>query len=146
MLYQDIEATLHCIRYSSEAVPLGEDQSLPVLFGEQVLGPLTQRPIGGLGEDRLRLTIVCLIRKLIQIYPECIDVLLQSPTRNGSNFTPHILPPVSLISFHPLLLVVIQSLDQLPTLSKHYATCVGRSWLNILTHFQNSTVKSGTWA
>nr|ODO01293.1 hypothetical protein L204_02021 [Cryptococcus depauperatus CBS 7855] len=60
--WQDIEATLHCIRYSSEAVPLGEDQSLPILLGEQVLGSLAQRPIEDLGEDRLRLTVVCLIQ------------------------------------------------------------------------------------
>ncbi|WVQ82597.1 hypothetical protein IAT38_004727 [Cryptococcus sp. DSM 104549] len=60
--WQDIEATLHCIRYSSEAVPLGEDQSLPILFGEQVLGLLSQRPLGGVGEERLRLTVVCLIQ------------------------------------------------------------------------------------
>ncbi|WRT63297.1 uncharacterized protein IL334_000202 [Kwoniella shivajii] len=60
--WQDIEATLHCIRYSSEAVPLGEEKSLPILFGEQVLGQLAQRPIRGKGEERLRLTVVCLIQ------------------------------------------------------------------------------------
>nr|XP_031862141.1 uncharacterized protein CI109_002554 [Kwoniella shandongensis]KAA5529213.1 hypothetical protein CI109_002554 [Kwoniella shandongensis] len=60
--WQDIEATLHCIRYSSEAVPLGEEKSLPVLFGEQVLGLLSQRPPRGKGEERLRLTVVCLIQ------------------------------------------------------------------------------------
>ncbi|KAK8844673.1 hypothetical protein IAR55_006522 [Kwoniella newhampshirensis] len=60
--WQDIEATLHCIRYSSEAVPLGEERSLPVLFGEQVLSPLSQRPPRGKGEERLRLTAVCLIQ------------------------------------------------------------------------------------
>ncbi|WWD06250.1 hypothetical protein V865_004336 [Kwoniella europaea PYCC6329] len=60
--WQDIEATLHCIRYSSEAVPLGEDKSLPILFGEQILGQLAHRPIRGKGEERLRLTVVCLIQ------------------------------------------------------------------------------------
>lgn len=59
---QDIEATLHCIRYSSEAVPLGEEVNLPILFGNDVLGTLAQRPISGRGEERLRLTVVCLIR------------------------------------------------------------------------------------
>jgi hypothetical protein len=59
---QDIEATLHCIRYSSEAVPLGEDTSLPVLFGEQILGRLSTRPLHGRGEERLRLTVVSMIR------------------------------------------------------------------------------------
>jgi hypothetical protein len=59
---QDIEATLHCIRYSSEAVPLGEEVNLPILFGNDVLGALAQRPKSGRGEERLRLTVVCLIR------------------------------------------------------------------------------------
>jgi hypothetical protein len=52
--WRDLEAVLHCIRYSAEAVPLGEDKSLPILFG-QVLGRVGS-------EDRLRLTTVCLIR------------------------------------------------------------------------------------
>lgn len=52
--WRDVEAVLHCIRYSAEAVPLGEDKSLPILFG-QVLGQIGS-------EDRLRLTTVCLIR------------------------------------------------------------------------------------
>ncbi|RSH89503.1 hypothetical protein EHS25_002053 [Saitozyma podzolica] len=60
--WQDIEATLHCIRYSSEAVPLGEDTSLPVLFGEQILGRLSTRPLHGRGEERLRLTVVSMIQ------------------------------------------------------------------------------------
>lgn len=60
---KDIEATLHCIRYSSEAVPLGEEKSLPILFGDEILGRLAQRPLSGKGEERLRLTVVCLIRK-----------------------------------------------------------------------------------
>jgi hypothetical protein len=59
---QDIEATLHCILYSSEAVPLGEESNLPLLFGNEILGALAQRPISGKGEERLRLTVVCLIR------------------------------------------------------------------------------------
>ncbi|ODN73851.1 hypothetical protein L202_07374 [Cryptococcus amylolentus CBS 6039] len=60
--WQDIEATIHCIRYSSEAVPLGEGENLPVLFGDQVLGLLALRQGNGLGENRLRLTVVCLIQ------------------------------------------------------------------------------------
>ncbi|KAL1406931.1 hypothetical protein Q8F55_006343 [Vanrija albida] len=60
--WQDIEATLHCIRYSGEGVPLAERVSLPVLFSDQVLGQLQQRPTAGLGEERLRLTVVCMIR------------------------------------------------------------------------------------
>jgi hypothetical protein len=59
---KDIEATLHCIRYSSEAVPLGEEANLPILFGNDILGTLATRPISGKGEERLRLTVVCLIR------------------------------------------------------------------------------------
>lgn len=54
--WQDLEATLHCIRYSAEAVPLGEDVHLPVLFGE-VLSALAR------DADRLRLTVVCMIRE-----------------------------------------------------------------------------------
>ncbi|KAK4687604.1 importin-13, partial [Tremellales sp. Uapishka_1] len=60
--WQDIEATLHCIRYSAEAVPLGEEMNLPIIFGERVLGRLAQRPLAGKGEERLRLTTVCLIQ------------------------------------------------------------------------------------
>ena len=54
---------MHCIRYASEAVPLGEDTSLPLIFGDQVLGRLSQRPLQGQGESRLRLTVVCMIRE-----------------------------------------------------------------------------------
>ena len=56
---------LHCIRFSSEGVPLGEENSLPVLFSQHVLGALAQRPQQGKGEERLRLTAVCVIRELI---------------------------------------------------------------------------------
>lgn len=62
---QDIEAILHCVRYSSEAVPLGEETSLPVMFGDAILGQLAHRPLNGRGEERLRLTVVCLIRTSI---------------------------------------------------------------------------------
>lgn len=61
--WQDIEATLHCIRYSGEGVPLGEETSLPILFSSEVINCLLQRPLSGLGEERLRLTVVCLIRE-----------------------------------------------------------------------------------
>lgn len=60
---QDIEATLHCIRFSGEAVSLNEDTLLPILFGENILGQLAQRPLQGKGEERLRLTVVCMIRE-----------------------------------------------------------------------------------
>jgi hypothetical protein len=65
---QDIEATLHCIRYSSEAVPLGEEVNLPILFGNDILGRLATRPISGKGEERLRLTVVCLIRTSFPLF------------------------------------------------------------------------------
>lgn len=44
-------------------MPLGEDTSLPVLFGDQVLGRLAERPLQGRGEARLRLTVVLMIRE-----------------------------------------------------------------------------------
>ena len=69
---QDIEASLHCIRYSSEAVPLGEEANLPILFGNDILGTLATRPISGKGEERLRLTVVCLIRTFP--LPQILDV------------------------------------------------------------------------
>ncbi|WVF66636.1 hypothetical protein IAT40_001376 [Kwoniella sp. CBS 6097] len=77
--WQDIEATLHCIRYSSEAVPLGEERSLPILFGEQVLGQLCHRPSAGKGEERLRLTVVCLIQSYeewFKFHPEHLPPVL----------------------------------------------------------------------
>jgi hypothetical protein len=63
LIVQDIEAILHCVRYSSEAVPLGEEASLPIMFGDAILGRLAHRPLSGRGEERLRLTVVCLIRE-----------------------------------------------------------------------------------
>lgn len=69
-MVQDIEACLHCLRYSAEAVPLGEDKSLPILFGEPILGRLSQRPSQGRGEGRLRLTVVCLIREYFSLLPK----------------------------------------------------------------------------
>ncbi|CAK9779796.1 ARM repeat-containing protein [Cutaneotrichosporon oleaginosum] len=60
--WQDVEATLHCIRYSGEGVPLGEETSLPLIFSKQLIDGLSNRPHAGLGEERLRLTFVCLIR------------------------------------------------------------------------------------
>jgi hypothetical protein len=60
---QDIEAILHCIRSAAEAVPLGEANSLPILFGDQILGELSRRTAQGKGENRLRLTMVCVIRQ-----------------------------------------------------------------------------------
>ncbi|BEJ13429.1 hypothetical protein CspHIS471_0306030 [Cutaneotrichosporon sp. HIS471] len=60
--WQDIEATLHCIRYSGEGVPLGEEKSLPIIFSDRLIGGLSNRQHAGLGEERLRLTFVCLIR------------------------------------------------------------------------------------
>ncbi|WVR03182.1 hypothetical protein IAU60_000173 [Kwoniella sp. DSM 27419] len=95
--WQDIEATLHCIRYSSEAVPLGEEKSLPILFSEQVFGQLTQRPSAGKGENRLRLTVVC----LIQSYEEWFK------------FHPDHLPPV--------LSYLVPSLTSTSTISRSAA-------------------------
>lgn len=60
--WQDIEATLHCIRYAGEGVPLGEDKCLPIVFSQATIGNLSARPVSGVGEDRLRLTFVCTIR------------------------------------------------------------------------------------
>lgn len=34
--WQEVEATLHCIRFASEAVPLGETQVLPIVFSQEV--------------------------------------------------------------------------------------------------------------
>ena len=92
---------MHCIRYASEAVPLGEDTSLPMIFGDQVLGRLSQRPLQGLGERRLRLTVVCMIRELLLHlrFPED-NLYAQNPMRNGSNSIPTIYFPYFVISFH----------------------------------------------
>lgn len=60
--WYDIEAALHCIRYSGEAVPLGEDKSLPIIFSNDVINRLLSRGGQSLGEERLRLTVVCMIR------------------------------------------------------------------------------------
>ena len=59
---KDIEAILHCIRYSAEGVPLGEERDLPVLFG-QVLGEIGRRQSSGRGETRLKSTTVLTIRE-----------------------------------------------------------------------------------
>lgn len=60
--WQDVEATLHCIRYSGEAVPLGEDKHLPIIFSNDVVNRLLSRGGHGMGDERLRLTFVCTIR------------------------------------------------------------------------------------
>ena len=62
---QDIEATMHCIRYIADGVPLGEEVSLPILFGDAVLGQLAGRRSSSRGESRLRLTTVSFIRELV---------------------------------------------------------------------------------
>jgi hypothetical protein len=90
--WQDVEATLHCIRYSSEAVPLGEDKSLPILFSDQVINALLQRPAAGRGEERLCLTVVCLIRELQSSVPK----LTSGAYEEWFKFHPdHLLPVLS---------------------------------------------------
>jgi hypothetical protein len=79
--WQDIEATLHCISFSSEAVPLGEEVYLPVIFGE-LLPQLAQRD---LNEIRLRRTVVGLIaayEEWFKFHPDyllpCLNYLVNS--------------------------------------------------------------------
>lgn len=79
--WQDIEATLHCISFSSEAVPLGEEVYLPVIFG-QLLPQLAQRE---LNEIRLRRTVVGLIaayEEWFKFHPDyllpCLNYLVNS--------------------------------------------------------------------
>lgn len=55
---QDVEVTLHCLKCASEAVELGEEKVLPVLFSTQVFGRLPRDP-----EDAVYLTAIRLIRK-----------------------------------------------------------------------------------
>lgn len=68
--WQDLEATLHCISFSSEGVPLGEEVYLPVVFG-QLLQQLTQRQ-----EGRLRRTTVGLIAAYEEWFKYHPDLLL----------------------------------------------------------------------
>lgn len=77
--WQDIEATLYCILSSSEAVPLGEEKYLPIIFG-QLLQQLVQRP-----ESRLRRTVVGIISayaEWFKFHPEyllpCLGYLVSS--------------------------------------------------------------------
>lgn len=79
--WQDLEATLHCISFSSEAVPLGEEVYLPVIFG-QLLQQLAQRDQG---EARLRRTVVGLIaayEEWFKFHPDhllpCLNYLVTS--------------------------------------------------------------------
>jgi hypothetical protein len=77
--WQDIEATLFCISFSSEGVPLSEDTHLPVIFG-QLLAQLGHR-----NEGRLRRTVVGLIaayEEWFKYHPEwllpCLNYLVGS--------------------------------------------------------------------
>lgn len=79
--WQDIEATLHCISFSSEAVPLGEETYLPVIFG-QLLQKLALRDAT---ELRLRRSIVGLIaayEEWFKFHPDhllpCLNYLVVS--------------------------------------------------------------------
>lgn len=74
--WQDIEATLHCIRYAGEGVPLGEDKCLPIVFSQATIGNLSSRPASGAGEERLRLTFVCTIRAYEEWFKYHPDYLL----------------------------------------------------------------------
>ncbi|KAJ9120790.1 hypothetical protein QFC22_002724 [Naganishia vaughanmartiniae] len=55
--WQDVEVTLHCLKCASEAVELGEEKVLPVLFSAQVFGRLPRDP-----RDAVYLTAIRLIR------------------------------------------------------------------------------------
>lgn len=74
--WQGIEATLHCIRYAGEGVPLGEDKCLPILFSQSTISGLSNRPPSGAGEERLRLTFVCTIRAYEEWFKYHPDYLL----------------------------------------------------------------------
>ncbi|KAJ9116745.1 hypothetical protein QFC20_000680 [Naganishia adeliensis] len=55
--WPDIEVTLHCLKCASEAVELGEEKVLPVLFSAQVFSRLPRDPT-----DAVYLTAIRLIR------------------------------------------------------------------------------------
>lgn len=56
--HQEVEATLHCIRFVSEAVPLGEETTLPMVFSSDVFSRLPK------GEDnRIALATIRMIRQ-----------------------------------------------------------------------------------
>ena len=54
--WEEIEATLHCLRAAQEAVPTEEDTYLPRLFSPEILGrfPTT-------GDSRTRATMLALL-------------------------------------------------------------------------------------
>ncbi|ORX41250.1 armadillo-type protein [Kockovaella imperatae] len=56
--WEELEAILHCIRYSAEGVPLGEDKILPILFG-QLVGRIPNEP-------RLQRTVIATIREFLK--------------------------------------------------------------------------------
>ena len=75
------------------------------MFGDAILGRLSQRPLSGRGEERLRLTVVCLIRtfsfhRLRRNSKELADTG-QRHTKSGSNFTRAISYRSSRTSYHP---------------------------------------------
>ena len=57
--WQETESGLHLLRYCSEGIPLGEEESLPRLFSDRILSQLS--------DDRLRSTTICVIRELVWI-------------------------------------------------------------------------------
>jgi hypothetical protein len=56
--------TLHCLKCASEAVELGEEKVLPVLFSAQVFSRLPRDPA-----DAVYLTAIRLIRKYFLRFP-----------------------------------------------------------------------------
>lgn len=140
---QDVEAVLHCIRYSSEAVPLGESQFMPIVFGDALTG-LTQRH-----EDRLRLTTVCVIRESwvnvrLRCYTANDVVAAQNPMKNGSEHIPIISCPYCHTWLNHCRRRRLTSRAMPPTLSRLCVIYVGTSWFSTLALSLSFTTRLAT--
>ncbi len=71
---QDIEATIYCITSASEAVPLGEDIHLPIIFSAAVFDRLPAGP--NLEVSHMALRLIESYEEWFKYHPSCVTFVL----------------------------------------------------------------------
>lgn len=74
LAFQDIEATINCITSASEAVPLGEDIHLPVIFSAAVFDRLPAGP--NLEISHVALRLIEAYEEWFKYHPVCVTFVL----------------------------------------------------------------------
>jgi len=125
--WEEIEASLHCLRAAQEAVPEDENTFLPRFFSPEILGRLPTT-----GDSRTRATTLALLgesfrSKTFHVSSQSSPSLFsfyQATTRLGSTPTLLTSSPPSPTSFP--LSRSLHSARRRPKLSRHSATFVER--------------------